>query len=343
MKRCPTCQKTFDDAMRFCQADGTPLVEDTTPADPYKTMVASKEDIAAALGASVTPPPGPSESPAAEDEPLQIPSQPLSAPVPSSELKTRLADEDRGEGQVMEIPPLVEETPADVPKFSEPEVAPPSFGSTPPSPFSSPSDSGVGDFPTTPPIPSPFTAAAFEPSPSTPQTSEPEPARAAFSEPEPTTPTYSEPETPNFAEPEPAPTPAFNPFEAQASAPSESAMAQNEWTPPSPVSSSQNQPGGINMSSPPPAAAGQNQTLAIISLICGIAGMTICCGTFVVPLVGLVLGFMARNKANSDPMHYGGSGLALGGIITGALGLVGSIIVGIYLLLNFAYIMSQIR
>ena len=52
MKRCPNCQKTFDDAMRFCQTDGTPLVDDAPPADPYKTMVASKEDIQAALSSS---------------------------------------------------------------------------------------------------------------------------------------------------------------------------------------------------------------------------------------------------------------------------------------------------
>ena len=55
MKRCPTCQKTFDDSMRFCQTDGTPLVDDAPPVDPYKTMVASKEEIFAAI--SSEPPP----------------------------------------------------------------------------------------------------------------------------------------------------------------------------------------------------------------------------------------------------------------------------------------------
>ena len=51
MKRCPTCDKTFDDNMRFCQADGTPLVDDV-PIDPYKTMVATPADIAAVSGAT---------------------------------------------------------------------------------------------------------------------------------------------------------------------------------------------------------------------------------------------------------------------------------------------------
>src|SRR4051794_28357104 len=52
MKKCPTCGKTFEDSMRFCQADGTPLVDDVAAAaepeapaveepafDPYATIV----------------------------------------------------------------------------------------------------------------------------------------------------------------------------------------------------------------------------------------------------------------------------------------------------------------
>jgi hypothetical protein len=60
MKKCPTCGKTFDDNLRFCQVDGTPLVEDVpaaaappepasappapepvaeAPFDPYATIV----------------------------------------------------------------------------------------------------------------------------------------------------------------------------------------------------------------------------------------------------------------------------------------------------------------
>ena len=337
MKRCPTCQKTFDDNMRFCQTDGTPLVADETPADPYKTMVASKEDIAAALRSTSEPPkpaasepantpPVVSSVPAAEEEPLQIPAEPIIGSTPASELKTRLATPPGEDSQVIEIPPL-----AEAPAFDA--------GTPPPSPFGNEQDQGAsaGFQATTPPIPSPFSNAgppSFEAPTSEPQMNEPEPARIEREPP----PASREPQ---FAEPA---TPAASPFSVQQPPAGESAMAQTEWTPPSPAASSfQDQPGGTNMQSPPPAAAGQNKTLAIISLVCGILGITLCCGTFLPSLVGLILGFMARSKANSDPMHYGGAGLALGGLITGALGLVGGIIVWIVYVLYFAAIMASMR
>ena len=40
MKKCPTCEKTFEDSMRFCQVDGTPLVGEVPTFDPYATIVA---------------------------------------------------------------------------------------------------------------------------------------------------------------------------------------------------------------------------------------------------------------------------------------------------------------
>lgn len=48
MKKCPTCQKTFDDNLKFCQSDGTPLVavaEDTPEENPFKTTVAKQGDL----------------------------------------------------------------------------------------------------------------------------------------------------------------------------------------------------------------------------------------------------------------------------------------------------------
>lgn len=45
MKKCPTCEKTFDDNLRFCQSDGTPLVAAEEPSDPYKTTVANQADL----------------------------------------------------------------------------------------------------------------------------------------------------------------------------------------------------------------------------------------------------------------------------------------------------------
>ena len=134
--------------MRFCQADGTPLVEDA-PLDPYKTMVARPEDIAAASAASQS------------DDLLDLPSA-------NDPAKTMFASEDEirkemaaHDDQVIDIPPLVEPEP---PSFSEP--------TPPPSPFSP--DLGGS---TVPPIPSPFS----DPKPST---YDPPPA-PSFSDPEP--------------------------------------------------------------------------------------------------------------------------------------------------------------
>ncbi len=134
MKRCPTCDKTFDDNMRFCQTDGTPLVEET-PVDPYKTMVARPEDIAAATGGS-----------AASDDVLDLPSasDPAKTMYASEdEIRAEVNARDAGDEQVIDIPPLVE---PEQPKFSEP--------APPPSPFSTPDLSGSS----VPPIPSPFDA-----------------------------------------------------------------------------------------------------------------------------------------------------------------------------------------
>lgn len=54
MKKCPNCQKEFPDTMRFCQTDGTPLVESAAsqPEDPLKTTVVRQEDIASSIPSS---------------------------------------------------------------------------------------------------------------------------------------------------------------------------------------------------------------------------------------------------------------------------------------------------
>lgn len=328
MKRCPTCQKTFDDNMRFCQTDGTPLVEDATPADPYKTMVASREDIQSALNApAAASEPAQAGIGAPDEEPLEIPSNPPQS-TPASEFETRIAGRD-----VIEIPPLAESMPPEPPRFNEPSAPPPSFGeSSPASPFSKPEPAGPGDFPTTPPIPSPFSSpkpASFEPPAAAhvpefkpaaeeeePTYFEPEPAAPSFSQPEPT------PATPQFAEPEPARAQPFSPFEAQSS-PQSAPVAQSEWTPPpSPVQSSP------AMSSPPPAAKGGklNQTLPIVSLVFGI--LSLCC--WISPLTGiiaLITGFLGMKNVNNNPAQYGGKTLAIVGMILG----------GIFFLIGLAY------
>ena len=134
--------------MRFCQADGTPLVDDA-PIDPYKTIVGSP----AAFGAG---------SPSGQsDDVLDLPSS-------TDPAKTMYASEDEiraemsaRDEQVIDIPPLVEPEP---PKFSEP--------GPPPSPFSN--DLGGPSA-----IPSPFDepkSSTYNPPPA-PSFADPEPVR----------------------------------------------------------------------------------------------------------------------------------------------------------------------
>ena len=55
----------------------------------------------------------------------------------------------------------------------------------------------------------------------------------------------------------------------------------------------------------------------------------------------MIAGFMARSKASNDPANYGGAGLALGGLITGVIGIIGSLVVLVYVILNFAVLMAM--
>jgi hypothetical protein len=166
------------------------------------------------------------------------------------------------------------------------------------------------------PPPSPFGAGGSEPprSPSTDLNSPSfgdlgsstprgvEPSPGGFSD-QPRTPTFQEPDTQygqNFGQ---------QPF----------GNAPSDWTPP-PVPSANwgNQSLGQNTSftpSPMSGAGGQNQTFAIVSLVCGILGL--CCG--VLGPVGLIMGYIAFNNANKNPAQYGGRGLALGGMIAGGI------------------------
>ncbi len=160
--------------MRFCQADGTPLVEDV-PVDPYKTMMARPEDLAAAM---------PSDQ---SDDVLDLPAdEDMAKTMYASEGEIR-AEMDARDEQVIDIPPLVEPEP---PKFIEP--------TPPPSPFSA---SELGN--SVPPIPSPFD----EPKRSTyePPAFEPpsfDPPSPSFAEPEPF---HEEPSFNPFEQPESAP------------------------------------------------------------------------------------------------------------------------------------------
>jgi hypothetical protein len=163
MKKCPICQKEFPDSMRFCQTDGTPLVEEAQAEDPLKTTVVRQEDIASAI-----PPSDPFKTMVASssnrDESgdlLQLPEEEfdplktmvaapigqnkpiLEEPKPEAQKFEEIRQEIKSEsspfsGFSQPIEPLPE-TPNDFsndptvmqpepPKFNEPSLNPPSFG-----------------------------------------------------------------------------------------------------------------------------------------------------------------------------------------------------------------------
>jgi len=103
-------------------------------------------------------------------------------------------------------------------------------------------------------------------------------------------------------------------------------MQQSEWTPPpAPMSEWQNQSIGQNTPFQPPLSGqGEDKTLAIVSLVCGILSLT-CCGP-VTGIAALITGYMAKNNVEGNPQQYGGRGMALAGIIMGAISLVLTVI-----------------
>ena len=65
-----------------------------------------------------------------------------------------------------------------------------------------------------------------------------------------------------------------------------------------------------------------DQTLAIVSIAAGAASLTIgwCCysGLLLGP-AAMITGFISLSQSKKDPQNYGGRGLAIGGIVAGAL------------------------
>ena len=75
------------------------------------------------------------------------------------------------------------------------------------------------------------------------------------------------------------------------------------------------------------AIAGQPEqdTMAIVSLVLGLVGLICCLG--VLSPVALVLGIMSRGKIRTSAGALRGEGLALAGIILGAVGILWLVIV----------------
>jgi hypothetical protein len=99
MKKCPNCQKTFDDNMKFCQSDGTPLVvvADNKPeVDPYATMVANQGDLQ-------IPPEEPKKEEPKKEEPKPEPEpDPYATMVASSPPLPK--EEPKKEEDILEVP-----------------------------------------------------------------------------------------------------------------------------------------------------------------------------------------------------------------------------------------------
>lgn len=363
MKRCPTCDKIFADGMRFCQTDGTVLVDDTPAVDPYKTVVSNQSEIPA-------PPVDPFKTMVAsppifakdEDDVLQLPEE-------LDEMKTMLVSRDElksseaGDVPKLDLPPPSPFNPS-APLIEPSSPSPSSFGdlsaesSSPKPSGTNPNDANAvidsssfqenptpkfdskpfqNDFSQKSPygnqenkaIPSPFDLSmqpGYQP-PSASPVDAPKPP--VFKEDETRFGSYQEPANPSSFQP-PSPFGQAEPFNQP--------MQQAEWTPPpAPVSEWQNQNLGANQSfQPSGASVGQNQTLAIVSLVCGVLSI-ICCFSFVTGPAGLITGFIAKNKADQDPAQFGGRGLALAGMITGGIGtLIGILVIILQILGAFA-------
>ena len=336
MKKCPNCQKTFDDSKRFCQVDGTPLVDIVEPAeteDPFKTVVMGKPPLgnAAEDPMKTTVISGDSK----DDDILQIPEEfdPMKTMVVSDPIKL--------EPKTPVNEPVVPEPP----KFNEPSITPPKMedlspvntpkAETPvvPNPFNEPKKE-------IPVVPNPFNEpprveAPVVPNPfNEPQKSETpvNPISSPFEAKTENKPPFKEPESPFTAPPSPFDSPFNQPNEPVGQ------ELQSSWNPP-PVPNEQWDQQDIGSNTPfqpPPAgtSGGQNQTMAIVSLVLGILSC-LCCFSILTGPAALIVGIKARSKANANPAEFGGSGLALAGMITGGIGTVVGTIVMILQLLPY--------
>ncbi len=369
MKRCPACQATFGDEKRFCQVDGTPLVEvveTVAPEDPFKTIVG-------------TPPPTTSpnisddvmktfvvNSESRNEDILQIPEEfdPMKTVVSSGPMNF-----DRPSTPINEpVVPIPEP-----PKFSEPNLSPPIFNdlAAPEAPtiIGQPprADSLVSTPISEPPkIEAPL-GIPFTPPPTMVETpkfgSNPLPSESPLNDspfdqpmnapiPSPfdqplNPPTINEPQPMKANEPKPF---GNSPFETPASPfsqqndPFNQPVQQQEapWNPPpAPIQSWPNQGVGANTPFQPPVmgAGGQNQTLPIISLILGI--ISLCCyiGWLTGP-AALITGFIGIKNVKKDPTNYGGKGLAIAGMIVGGLFTVLWVLYWVFIILVYAGIIG---
>lgn len=344
MKKCPNCDRIFNDGMKFCQTDGTPLVEvsDAGKNDPFKTIVAGKDEIASSIPLdpfkTMVAPPLQKD----EKEILELPEEPdflktmVSTPPAK---KPESAKEEKNQEQNVSPPSSPFSDPITSGKFGK-ESSEDKISSGSKNPFSKDetprTDSGYAppensvneslyDVPSNSPIPSPFEESmiGYEPPPK---------------------PTFDDPDS-NFDRNQNQFNQQFSPIK-EAEIKSEALntpyaeqvnhqpIEQSNWTPPpAPEAGWQNQQIGQNTPFQPPATSqGLNQTLPIISLVLGI--LSLCC--YLSPLTGigaLITGYLGIKNVKSDPSVYGGKTMAIIGMILGGLFLVIGIIYYIFWLI----------
>ncbi|MEO8071881.1 MAG: DUF4190 domain-containing protein [Acidobacteriota bacterium] len=103
----------------------------------------------------------------------------------------------------------------------------------------------------------------------------------------------------------------------------------SNWQNPEPVSQWRNQADLQNQSyAPSMMVQKQDQTLPTVSLILGILSFVLfCCyGGFPLGVAAAITGYLGMNNANNDPTKYGGRGMAIAGLILGAVSILSSIV-----------------
>jgi hypothetical protein len=86
-----------------------------------------------------------------------------------------------------------------------------------------------------------------------------------------------------------------------------------------------------------PATVGKTNVLAIVSLVAGIAGLTVI--PFLSSIVAVVTGHMARKEVRRSGEQ--GDGLALAGLITGYIGIGFGLLVAILLIAFFGVVIAS--
>ena len=87
--------------------------------------------------------------------------------------------------------------------------------------------------------------------------------------------------------------------------------------------------------------AGQKKGIAITGMVLGILSIILFFTSWVAMIIGIagiILSIITLKKANKDPKNYGGRGMAIAGIICGAVGLVLAAVVLVITIVFISYL-----